>query len=155
MVASSPHRAVVPALAASADPEIERVRTFARVFDRYGLDALLGFVLPGVGDIAGSLLGLYIVSIAIRRRYPAPVVVRMLLNLGLDMVVGVVPLVGDLADFVFRANQRNLALLEDRGASGKARASDWLIIAAVGLGLAAVVGLVIYGVAAAVHALRS
>lgn len=136
------------------DPEIERVRTFARVFDRYGLDAVLGFVLPGIGDIAGSLLGLYIVAIAIRRRYPAAIVVRMLLNLGLDMVVGVVPLVGDIADFVFRANQRNLKLLEDRSVTGRARASDYAVIAAVGIGLAAVVGLVIYGLIAAVHAIR-
>jgi len=150
MAASSGHRVV----AALPDPEIERVRTFARVFDRYGLDAILGFVLPGVGDVAGSLLGLYIVAIAIRRRFSAAVVVRMLLNLGLDLVLGVVPLVGDLADFVFRANQRNLRLLEDRSAGGRARASDWVIIGAVGLGLAAVIGLVVYAVVAVLHRLR-
>src|SRR4051812_22344116 len=140
-------------VAAPRDAEIERVRTFARVFDRYGLDAILGFVLPGVGDIAGSLLSLYIVTIAMRRRFPAAVVVRMLLNLGLDMVIGVLPLVGDVADFVFRANERNLHLLEDRSATGKARASDWLVIGAVGLGLAAIVGLVIYALVAIVRRL--
>jgi hypothetical protein len=149
MVASSGLRTV----AAPRDLEIERVRTFARVFDRYGLDAVLGFVLPGVGDIAGSLLGLYIVAIAMRRRFPAAVVVRMLLNLGFDLVIGILPLVGDVADFVFRANERNLRLLEDRSAAGKARASDWLVIGAVALGLAAIVGLVIYALVAIVRRL--
>jgi len=94
------------------------------------------------------------VAIAIRRRFPAAVVVRMLLNLGVDMVIGIVPLVGDVADFVFRANERNLHLLEDRSATGKARASDWLVIGAVGLGLAAIVGLVIYAMVAIVRGLR-
>jgi hypothetical protein len=151
MAASSGPRTVT----ALPDPEIERARTFARVFDRYGLDAILGFVLPGVGDIAGSLLGLYLVAIAIRRRLPAAVVVRMLLNLGLDVVIGAVPVLGDLADFVFRANERNLRLLEDRSsAGGRARASDWAIIGAVGLGIAAVVCLVVYAVVAVIGMMR-
>jgi hypothetical protein len=151
MAASSGPRVVT----ALPDPEIERARTFARVLDRYGLDAILGFVLPGIGDVAGSLLGLYLVAIAIRRRLPAAVVVRMLLNLGLDLVIGAVPILGDVADFVFRANERNLRLLEDRSsAGGRARASDWAIIGAVGLGLAAVIGLLVYAVVAVLHQLR-
>ena len=73
MIASAPARPAVPA----GNLEIERVRTFARVFDRYGVDAILGFVLPGLGDVIGSLLGLYIVAIAIRRRVASVVVVRI------------------------------------------------------------------------------
>lgn len=149
MVTSSQYRAV----AVSADREIERVRTFARVLDRYGLDAIIGLVLPGIGDVIGSLLGLYIVSIAIRRRVSTVVVMRMVTNLGLDLLVGVVPLVGDVADFAFRANEKNLALLEARTADGKARASDWAMLAAVVVGVLAVIGLVVYAASALVHAI--
>ena len=149
MVTSSQYRAV----AVSADREIERVRTFARVLDRYGLDAIIGLVLPGIGDVIGSLLGLYIVSIAIRRRVSKVVVMRMVTNLGLDLLVGVVPLVGDVADFAFRANAKNLALLEARTPGGKARASDWAMLAVVVVGVVAVIGLVVYAASALIHAI--
>jgi uncharacterized protein DUF4112 len=149
MVASSGARAVGTA----GDPEIERVRTFARVFDRYGLDAIIGLVLPGIGDVIGSLLGLYIVGIALRRKVSTVVVVRMLINLGLDLLIGVVPVVGDIADFAFRANEKNLALLEARSAGGPARASDWAMLAAVVLGFVAVLGALGYAVIALVRAI--
>lgn len=132
------------------DVEIERVRTFARVLDHYGVDAVLGFVLPGVGDVVGSLLGLYIVGIAVRRGVSPVVIVRMLLNLGLDLVIGVVPVLGDLADFAFRANDKNLGLLEARP-ERRARAGDWALVGAVGVGFAAVVALVGWAVVAAIR----
>jgi hypothetical protein len=137
----------------TGDPEIERMRTFARMLDRYGLDAILGLVLPGIGDVIGSLLGLYIVSVAVRRRVSMVVVVRMVTNLGLDLLIGVVPLAGDVADFAFRANEKNLTLLESRTAGGKARASDWAMLAVVLTGFVAVIGLVVYVASALVHAI--
>jgi hypothetical protein len=140
MTASSQDRLVV----GPRDNEVERVRTFARVFDHYGLDAILGFLLPGVGDAAGSLLGLYIVGIAIRRRMPAVVIVRMLINLGLDMLLGIVPLLGDAADFLFKANDKNLRLLEARAPGGKPRPADWAVLIAVALGFIALLALVVY-----------
>jgi len=131
-----------------ADPEIERARTIARWMDKYGLDPLIGLV-PGIGDVIGAAVGLYIVSIAVRRGLSKAVVARMLLHLGIDMVVGALPVVGDVADFFYKANEKNLALLEERVADGKpdamTQAVDWAyLIGAV----AAVVGafaLVIYG----------
>jgi hypothetical protein len=139
-----------------ADPEIERARTIARWMDKYGLDPLIGLV-PGIGDVIGAALGLYIVSIAARRGVSKAVIARMLLHLGIDMVVGAVPVIGDVADFFYKANAKNLELLEARVGEGKTdamtRAVDWgyLIgaIAAVG-GLFA---LVIYGLVRLVHAL--
>lgn len=138
---------------AHGDAEIARVRTFARALDVYGLDAVIGFVLPGIGDAIGSLLGLYIVAIAIRRRVASVVVARMLLNLSVDMVIGVVPVLGDLADFAFRANQKNLALLESRPVGGKPHASDWAVLALVGAGFTAVLVLLGYLVVSVVHRL--
>jgi Domain of unknown function (DUF4112) len=113
---------------AQTDPEIERVRTFVRVFDRYGLDPLLGFLLPGIGDVVGSLFGLYIVGIATRRGLSKIVIARMMLNLGIDALVGVIPLLGDVADFVFKANDKNLKLLETRVPNGAPKASDWAVL---------------------------
>ena len=62
----APRRARV--LATMTDPEIQRVQTLERILDRYFVDPLLGLLIPGGGDLAGSLLGLYPVAIALRRR---------------------------------------------------------------------------------------
>jgi Domain of unknown function (DUF4112) len=113
-----------------ADREIERARTLAKVLDNYLVDPLLGLVLPGVGDVAGSMLGLYAVILAVRRKLSPVIVARMLLNLALDAALGVIPLVGDLVDFAFRANTKNLALLETRTEhGGRATARDWAMVA--------------------------
>lgn len=78
---------------------------------RFGLDPLIGLV-PGFGDLAGAVLSGLVVLAALRARVPAAVLLRMVLNVGIDMVVGAVPLAGDLFDVAWRANERNLALLE-------------------------------------------
>jgi uncharacterized protein DUF4112 len=78
---------------------------------RIGLDSILGLV-PGVGDTAGALLGSWVFVEALRMRVAAPTLVRILLNLALDATVGAIPVVGDLFDFVWKANIRNVQLLE-------------------------------------------
>lgn len=77
---------------------------------RFGLDGLLGLV-PGVGDTIGALASAYVVLEARRLGAPRSVLARMVVNLLLDYVVGVVPVAGDLFDFAFKANRRNLDLL--------------------------------------------
>ncbi len=101
--------------------DAEKVRALARVLDTavripgtsitIGLDPIIGLV-PGVGDFAGALLSGYIVLTSARMGVPPSVVARMILNLGVDTVVGAVPLAGDLFDVGFRANTRNAALLD-------------------------------------------
>jgi hypothetical protein len=78
---------------------------------RVGLDALLG-LLPGAGDLAGGAFSLYILLEAARMDVPRPLLVRMGTNLVIDVVGGAVPILGDLFDAGFKANMRNLALLE-------------------------------------------
>ena len=78
---------------------------------RIGLDGLLG-LLPVAGDTVGLLLALWLVVEAWRLGVPFGVVLRMLLNVLLDALVGSVPVAGDVFDFAFKANERNLALLE-------------------------------------------
>lgn len=123
----------------------DRVRALARLLDaavrvpgtnlRFGLDAVLGLV-PGVGDLAGAAASGYIVLAAARLGAPAAVLLRMLLNAAIDAVVGTVPLLGDLFDFGWRANTRNVALLERHLADPRgARAASRTVVLAVLAGL--------------------
>ncbi len=76
-----------------------------------GLDALIG-LFPFVGDLVGVLLSAYIVGEAARLGAPKSVLWRMSLNAGIEGLVGIVPLAGDVFDAAFKANQRNVRLLE-------------------------------------------
>lgn len=78
---------------------------------RIGLDAVIGLV-PGIGDLAGGVLSGYIILEAARAQVPTLTLVRMLGNVGIDTLVGVVPAVGDLFDAAWKANTKNVVLLE-------------------------------------------
>jgi hypothetical protein len=136
-----------------ADPELDRAKTLTRVLDHYMVDPLIGLVLPGAGDLIGSVLGLYIVGIAVRRRVSPVVIARMLLNLAIDAGIGLVPLLGDIADVAFKANTKNLQLVTNRHATGQATARDWLAVGGALLALISVLGLAIYAVVAVVRAI--
>jgi hypothetical protein len=102
---------------------------------RFGLDAVLGLV-PGVGDVAGAVMAGYIVLVGAQRGASASVLARMVLNIGIDTVVGSVPIVGDLFDVGWRANMRNVALLEAHAADpGRARAASRLVVFGVAAGV--------------------
>lgn len=136
------------------DTELDRVRTLARVLDGYFVDPLIGLLLPGAGDLIGSMLGIYTVVIAARRKVSHVVIARMLMNLAGDAIIGFIPLVGDLFDFGFRANQRNVNLLSDRvGEGGRATARDWAIVIGAGLAYLVVMTFVIWGIIAIVRAI--
>ena len=76
-----------------------------------GLDAVVG-LFPVIGDLIGVALSSYIVSQAARLGAPRSILAGMAFNIALDGVVGVVPLAGDVFDAAFKANQRNVALLD-------------------------------------------
>lgn len=126
--------------------ELQRVARLVRVLDHLfqlrkspqaggnrrtgvGLDALAGFLFPVVGDALTGAVGLIVMLVAVRRRVPTVVLARMLLNLAVDLVVGMLPIVGDVFDLLWRSNVRNLELLE-RHASEGARATirDYAIV---------------------------
>jgi hypothetical protein len=137
-----------------SDREIEHVRKVARVLDDYLVDPLIGLLLPGVGDAIGALLGLYIVVRAARRGISPVVLVRMLLNLTIDMVIGVLPVLGDIFDFVFKANERNVELLTARAAiGGRATGRDWALVAGAAAAFLGFLGLAIWGLIALVRAI--
>jgi hypothetical protein len=113
---------------------------------RFGLDALIGLI-PGFGDTATSLASFYILASAVRYRVPKITLLRMGLNIGIDYLVGSVPLVGDLFDAWWKSNQKNIALLQKRATVSaedvrKGKLSDWLFVGVIilllaGLALAA------------------
>lgn len=77
---------------------------------RIGADGLLSFV-PGVGSVAGSAISLYLLAEAFRLQAPKRTLARMGSNVALDMMLGAIPVIGPLFDFIFKANERNLRLL--------------------------------------------
>jgi hypothetical protein len=76
-----------------------------------GIDALIG-LFPIIGDLIGVLLSSYILSEAARVGAPKSVLMRMGFNVGLEGLVGIVPFAGDVFDAAFKANQRNVKLLD-------------------------------------------
>lgn len=99
----------------------QRLRRLAQTLDsaialpggyRIGWDGAIGLI-PGIGDLAGAAFSSYIILEARRLGTPLVILMRMAINVLIETAVGVIPVVGDLFDFVWKANQRNVQLLED------------------------------------------
>jgi hypothetical protein len=122
------------------DPVVARLRTWVGVIDRF-VDPLLGLLLPGLGDALGTVLGAGVISTAMKRKLPPIVIARMLLNLAFDAIFGAVPLLGDVFDFAYQANRKNLDLLVARHETRRSTPRDWVIVGvALVVLLAAVAG---------------
>jgi hypothetical protein len=96
---------------------------------RFGVDAILGLV-PGLGDLSAPIYASFILMTGFRMGVPAVVMMRMVLNAALDMLMGLVPLLGDVGDVFWKANLRNMTLLERHARPGvPARRSDYIFVA--------------------------
>lgn len=143
-------RATPASTLATVDAEHAPLPAWARVLTRLlddlipipgteqgvGLDALLG-LFPGVGDTVTGLGSMALLILALRQRVPTVVLLKMLANIGIDVLTGTVPVLGDIFDVAFRSNRRNLDLIE-KHAHGKEQPStgDYLLVGG-GLVLAA------------------
>ena len=106
--------------AASRRAALDRLDMLATAFDtafivpgttiRFGVESLLRLI-PGIGDVAASLLSFYLLYEASRLGVPRLLMARMAANVVLEGAVGAVPFAGDAFDILFRANRRNVALL--------------------------------------------
>ena len=100
---------------------------------RIGIDALLGLI-PGIGDIIGGVLSTWIIAGALRHRVPGHIILRMVANIALDLLLGAVPVAGDVFDFLFEENMKNMRLLEkyrDRRQPPRSTKGILLVIIAV------------------------
>jgi len=102
---------------------------------RLGIDQLIGLV-PGIGDLIGGLLSLYIIVEASRMGVPRSLLLRMGWNVAVDTLVGEIPILGDMFDIGFKANLRNLALLDGYvQRPAEVRRSSRRLVAAMVVGL--------------------
>lgn len=110
---------------------------------RFGLDPLLG-LLPGAGDFLGTALSAYIVVEAARLGLPRPALVEMVSNILFETVLGTVPVVGDFVDAGWKANVKNIRLLEEHldVPQQRRQKADWFFIALLLGGLLLIVMLV-------------
>jgi hypothetical protein len=101
---------------------LQRLRTVGWVLDnsfripgtriRFGIDMIIGLV-PGLGDLIAGALSLYIIAESARLGVPRLLLARMGWNVAVDTFVGEIPILGDIFDVAWKANMRNLALLEE------------------------------------------
>src|SRR2546429_1946700 len=108
---------------------------------RFGLNAIIDLI-PEVGDIATTIVALYILVSAVRYRVPKITLLRMGVNIAIYFVVGLIPFAGDLFGAWWKPNIRNLNLLRRRATVSAAeakrgRTSDWLFVALIAAGLLA------------------
>jgi hypothetical protein len=105
---------------------------------RFGLDPVLGLV-PGLGDLVSPLFAISVLWQARDLGIPRVVQLRMVFNVAIDALAGMVPIAGDLFDVAWKANDRNLALL-DRHAYEERRPSggDWLFVGLMAMMLLAI-----------------
>ena len=144
----------------SPNESLRRVQIVATVLDdavripgtsfRFGIDPLVGLV-PGLGDLLGGAASLYIILEAARAGAPTSVLLRMAANVAIDTIIGAIPVVGDLFDFGWKSNTRNVRLLarhlEQPGATRRASTAlvlgvlAGLALVAIGVSVLVIVGL--------------
>jgi hypothetical protein len=137
-----------------ADERLRWVERVARLMDsqfqlpgtrfRFGLDPLLGLV-PIVGDLSSTAVSVALLLTMMRHGASGAIVVRMALNIFIDTVVGAIPLIGNVFDFAYKSNERNVALLRRHYAEGKHSGSSKGLVALLLVAFVALAGLVGWG----------
>jgi hypothetical protein len=127
---------------------LARMRNLSRLLDtaiglpggfRIGIDPIIGLV-PGIGDVIASTLSLWLVYDATRLGIPKRVIARMVLNVMIEAAIGAVPVIGDFIDAAWKANARNMRLVEAAYSPTLKERRLWRLVAIVGGALLAVYG---------------
>jgi hypothetical protein len=119
---------------------------------RFGLDPLMGLI-PVVGGLPSLAISGVLILTMMRHGASGQLVVRMLINVVLDTLIGAIPIVGNIFDFAYKANDKNVRLLRRHYAEGKYQGSGKGLLAFALLVLFALGGLVVWGVWEAATAL--
>jgi hypothetical protein len=133
----------------NATTELKNLQIIAKLMDsqfripgtdvKFGLDALIGLI-PGAGDFATFLISGYMVSVMAKNGASGFVLARMVLNIVIDSLVGSIPILGDIFDVAFKANQRNITLMQQHYVEGRHKGGAWKVIVPVLLLLLIIIG---------------
>jgi len=122
---------------AANNPQLRHLEVLAKLMDsqfkipgtnfRFGLDAIIGLV-PGAGDLTTFGISGFMLVIMARNGASGFVMARMILNVLIDTIIGSIPLIGDLFDFAFKSNTRNIRLMQEHYTEGRHRGGAWKVI---------------------------
>jgi len=137
-------------LSGNTAPALKNLAALAKLMDsqfrlpgtniRFGLDALIGLI-PGAGDFATFLVSGYMIMILANNGASGYVIARMALNIVIDSLFGAIPVLGDIFDVAFKANQRNMALMQEHFVDGRHKGRAWKVVLPLLLALLVVIGL--------------
>lgn len=109
---------------------------------RFGFDALIGLI-PGAGDLSTFAISGYMIFLMAKNGASGFVLARMVMNILLDAIVGAIPLLGDIFDVAFKANMRNMRLMNQYYKEGRHKGSAWkVIIPVLIILLATIIGII-------------
>jgi hypothetical protein len=112
---------------------------------RFGLDPILS-LMPVLGDLITLIITSMLIYTMHNHGASRKVVVKMMLNAGLDTVIGAIPLVGTVFDVFFRANERNVKLLREHYYEGKHQGSGTGLLLLIFVIAALILAAIVYGV---------
>ena len=132
--------------------DLKKIRQISKLLDsqfefrgfRFGVDPLLGLI-PGLGDFVTSLLSFYTIHLSWQMKCPPVLLFRMGVNVLLDNLIDLIPFLGNFFDFFWKANQRNLRLLEKYLENPRrTERVSYFIMVLIGVGLLACLILSLY-----------
>ncbi|MCO5248587.1 MAG: DUF4112 domain-containing protein [Chitinophagales bacterium] len=110
-----------------------------------GLEPILGLV-PILGDSIGFIMSSYIMVILWRNNGSGKLLAKMSLNMMVDALLAVIPVLGNILDFFVKTNERNLKLALEYYEEDKHQGSAWAVIVPVVMLLLLMMGLMLVGV---------
>jgi hypothetical protein len=139
----------------SRPPEVQSFERIARLMDskfeipgtkiRFGIDPLLS-LMPVLGDLITFIISTMLIYTMYNHGASRKVVIKMMLNAGLDTIIGAVPLVGTVFDIFYRSNERNVKLLREHYYEGKHQGSGTGLLLIIFLIILVVTAAIIYGI---------
>ena len=106
---------------------------------KIGIEALIGAV-PIIGDLIGGILASYIMYSGMKMGAPPRIIARMAVNIAIDFAIGSIPIIGDLFDLVWKANKKNVELIEETTLlNEETNKINYLIVAMLIVGLIAII----------------
>ncbi|GAB2688128.1 hypothetical protein GCM10027037_08180 [Mucilaginibacter koreensis] len=117
---------------------------------RFGLDPILNFI-PVAGDVSGFVVGAALVWVMAKQGVSRKVLILMVMNITIDAILGAIPIIGWVTDFYYKANNRNLKLLQEHYVEGRHSGKGTGLLIVLLLIVACIFGLCLYLIYALVH----